>query len=74
MAWVTVMVRQPIRSADPRARPKVTSRPVRGSGKEPTWLRKMRVLGVGADRQADLLLEGGLGISHACLGGRGEHV
>ena len=31
-------------------------------------------LGVGADRQADLLLEGGLGISHACLGGRSAHV
>ena len=28
----------------------------------------------GADRQADLLLEGGLGISHACLGGRSAHV
>ena len=46
MAWVTVMVRQPIRSADPRARPKVTRRPVRGSGKEPTWLRNNRVSGL----------------------------
>jgi hypothetical protein len=35
MAGVTVMVRHPIRSALPRARPKVTSRPVRGSGRLP---------------------------------------
>jgi hypothetical protein len=45
MSAVTVIVRQPIRSALPRASPKVTSRPVRGSGRLPTWLRNSRVCG-----------------------------
>jgi hypothetical protein len=43
ISGVITTVRQPIRSAEPRARPKVTSRPVRGSGKLPTWLRNRRV-------------------------------
>jgi hypothetical protein len=35
ISGVTTTVRQPIRSADPRAKPNVTSLPVRGSGRLP---------------------------------------
>jgi hypothetical protein len=42
ISGVMVMVRQPIRSAEPRARPNWTGRPVRGSGSWPTWFRNRR--------------------------------
>ena len=36
ISGVTTTVRQPMRSAEPLVKPKVTRRPVRGSGREPT--------------------------------------
>ena len=45
-----------------------------GIGQRSALVPERPHIGVGADRQADLLLEGGLGISHACLGGRSERA
>ena len=45
-----------------------------GIGQAADLVAKDAGIGIGADRQADLLLEGGLGVSHACLGGRSAHV
>ncbi len=42
ISGVMVTVRQPIRSAEPRARPNCTGRPVRGSGRVPVLLRNRR--------------------------------
>jgi hypothetical protein len=67
MSGVIVIDRQPIRSALPRARPKVTGRPVRGSGKAANLISEEPGVGVRAKRQPDLLLEGGFGVGHMIM-------